>query len=147
MYGTSILMWAAWMCLSVSYPPSSTISLSLMLRSSSGSHLLSSSSSSSSSELITIVATRCFFRFGCPLLSLFGEEDLAVLLQLCPPWHFEPQALPFCLQTHRLFWHPDLQLQQLDWNSFRGLRSWAASRKLKTLSFCQPSTCRESSPE
>ena len=59
----------------VSCPPSSIMSLSLMLRTSSGSHLLSSSPSSSS-ELITIVATQCFFHLGCPLLSLFGGKSV-----------------------------------------------------------------------
>ena len=54
---------------------SSIMSLSLRLRTSSGSHLLSSSPSSSS-ELITIVTTWCFFHFGCPLLSLFGGKGV-----------------------------------------------------------------------
>ena len=35
-------------------------------------------------KLITIVATRCFFRFGCPLLSLFGEGRLGSVAAAMP---------------------------------------------------------------
>ena len=139
---------AAAICVSDSQSPISINRLSSALRNSSGSHFPSSTSLSSSEDMVITFSLFPLLPWGW-LVSLLSDEDalavpslgfvslglivttvisrLRVVVAFTTP--MEEQIVPFFRQMQRWLVHPILKLQKLDWNSFWGLRRWAASHK------------------
>ena len=139
---------AAAICVSDSQSPVSINHLSSALRNSSGSHFPSSTSLSSSEDMVITFSLFPLLPWGW-LVSLLSDEDalavpslgfvslglivttvisrLRVVVAFTTP--MEEQIVPFFRQMQHWLVHPILKLQKLEWNSFWGLRRWAASHK------------------
>ena len=152
---------AAAICLSDSQSPVSVNCLSSALRNSSGSHFPSSTSLSSSNDsalalfpccLVVSLSwadwCQCYLISSCraPSWLSLGLIGTTVISWLRVVGAFIPLMAFGRTDGSLLSTNAALQLQQLDWSSFCGLRKWAASCKDSTCSFCQPFTVRPKSP-